>query len=210
MSESSIRAVDIAMTIDQLGAGGGGTVVATAIGTRYDGTWRRWPIDRIDARPGFKEASRWLESKGGSDLEFGLRLRDTSTALVMVEAGDFLGGEPFARAIWACHAIRAWRPKFGMVQLAGVDLPAPVLRGGGRVEVSRRAVLSALSDGLSLRRVRIDKGEKELQDQLGRQRAKADPEERDGALVRVLALAVWGATLRLRRAEREQPDRRTA
>lgn len=206
MSESSIRAVDVAITVDQLRPDGGGTVVATAIGTRHDGTWRRWPIDRIEVRPGFLAAAEWLDSKGGDVREFGLHLRDTSTALVMVEAGDFLGGEPLARTIWAGHAIRTWRPKFGMVQLTGVDLPAPVVRGGGRVDVSRRAVLSALSDGLSLRRVRIDKGEKELQDQLGRQRAKADPEERDGALVRVLALAVWGATLRLRRAERERPS----
>lgn len=206
MSESSIRAVDIAMTVDQLGPGGGGAVVATAIGTRPDGTWRRWPIERIDFRPGFGAAVAWLDLKGGDVREFGLHLRDTGSALVMVEAGDFLGGEPLARAIWASPAVRTWRPKFGMVQLTGVDIAAPVVRGGGRVEVSRRAVLSALSDGLAMRRVRIDKSEKELQDQLGRQRAKADPEERDGALVRALALAVWGATLRLRRAERERPS----
>lgn len=209
MRESSLRAVDVALTIEQLGPGGIGTVVATAIGTRHDGTWRRWPIDRIAVRPGYREAAAWLEAKGGDPREFGFHLRDTSSALVMVEEGDFLGGEPLARAIWASAAVRTWRPKFGMVQLAGVDLPAPASRGGGRVDVPRRAVLSALADGLALRRLRIDKSEKELQDQLARQRAKVDPEERDGALVRVLALAVWGATLRLRRAELEQP-RRTA
>lgn len=205
MSESSIRAVDIAITVDQLGPGGNGTAVATAIGTRHDGSWRRWPIDKIEFRPGFGAVAAWLDLKGGDVRDFGLHLRDTGSALVMVEAGDFLGGEPLARVIWSSQAVRMWRPKFGMVQLTGIDIPAPVVRGGGRVEVSRRAVLSSLSDGLALRRVRIDKSEKELQDQLGRQRAKADPEERDGALVRVLALAVWGATLRLRRAEREQP-----
>lgn len=210
MSASKLRAIDVAMTVEQLGPRGNGTVVATAVGTRYDGTWRRWPIARIDVRPGFQAAADWLHNRGGNPQEFALHLRDTSSALVMVEEGDFLGGEPFARAIWASPAIRTWRPKFGMVQLTGIDLAAPVIRGGGRVNVPRRAVLSALADGLALRRLRIDKSEKELQDQLARQRTKVDAEERDGALVRVLALSVWGATLRLRRAAAEQPEQRTA
>lgn len=205
MSESGLRAVDIAVTVEQLRPDGTGVVAATAIGTRDDGTWRRWPISRIDFQPGYRAATDWLHDKGGDIREFGLYLRDSSSALVMVEEGDFLGGEPLARAIRSGKAVRMWRPKFGMVQLAGIDMSAPVVRAGGRVEVPRRAVLSALADGLALRRLRIDKSEKELQDQFARLRVRADAEERDGAMVRVLALAVWGATLRLRRAALEQP-----